>query len=465
MDENEKTAPISSVGADEGQSSQSLNNVIIPQPPPEIKWLSDEKKINEPLFCESFCQNRELKCIDGIFYSVDGAESQDKIAAEISEMLIENGITTGIAKRSKSLLEALKLYCHSAPIKPNEEEIHVLNGVVKVDGDYGKPPTFIPEKKFCVNRLNINYDPEIWEHRYYPEHFQTFLLQLLDLEDILTLQEYLGYCLIPSTRAQTALFIIGNGGEGKSRIGVAMNAIFGSAMLSGNFQRVEDDKFFRYNLINKLLMNDDDMQMTALKSTGYIKNIITAEIPIDVEAKGKQSQQAQVYSRFLCFGNGSPKALYDKSDGFARRLLILSTKPKPVDRKDDPFLADKFIAEKENIFCWMLDGLRRLIKNNFRFTVSEKTRANVAEAVAENCNIVDFLAEAAVFCESSAISSTTLHRVYCDWCEENALTALKRETFINWLKSNADKYNVRYSNNIYENGKRVRGFEGIFLNR
>ena len=216
-------------------------------------------------------------------------------------------------------------------------------------------------------------------------------------------------------------------------------------MLSGNFQRVEDDKFFRYNLINKLLMNDDDMQMTALKSTGYIKNIITAEIPIDVEAKGKQSQQAQVYSRFLCFGNGSPKALYDKSDGFARRLLILSTKPKPVDRKDDPFLADKFIAEKENIFCWMLDGLRRLIKNNFRFTVSEKTKENVAEAVAENCNIVDFLAEAAVLSESSSISSNTLHRVYCDWCEENALTTLKRETFINWLKSNADKYSVRYS--------------------
>ena len=51
MAENEKTAPISSVGADEGQSIPS--NSIIPQPPPEIKWLSDEKKINEPLFCET----------------------------------------------------------------------------------------------------------------------------------------------------------------------------------------------------------------------------------------------------------------------------------------------------------------------------------------------------------------------------------------------------------------------------
>lgn len=472
MSENEKTAPnphythyAPSVQNAISEGQPSNNNYIIPQEPTEIKWLSDEKKINEPLFCESFCQNRKLRCIDGIFYSVDGAESQDKITAQISEMLIENGITSGIAKRSKSLLDALKLYCHSSPIKPKEDEIHVLNGVIKVDGKYGEPPTFIPEKKFCVNRLNISYNPEIWEHVYYSEHFQSFLYELLDVEDVLTLQEYLGYCLIPSTRAQTALFIIGNGGEGKSRIGVILNAIFGSAMLSGNFQRVEDDKFFRYNLINKLMMNDDDMQMTALKSTGYIKNIITAEIPIDVEAKGKQSQQAQLYSRFLCFGNGSPKALYDKSDGFARRLLILSTKPKPPNRKDNPFLAEQFIAEKEKVFCWMLDGLRRLIANNYRFTVSEKTRSNVAESVAENCNIVDFLAEAAVMSESSSISSTALHQVYCDWCELNALTALKRETFINWVKSNSDKYNVRYSNNIYEHGKRVRGFEGMSVVR
>ena len=235
-------------------------------------------------------------------------------------------------------------------------------------------------------------------------------------------------------------------------------------MLSGCFQRVEDDKFFRYNLINKLLMNDDDMQMTALKSTGYIKNIITAEIPIDVEAKGKQSRPAQLYCRFLCFGNGSPKALYDKSDGFARRLLILSAKPKPANRKDNPFLAEMFIAEKEKIFCWMLDGLRRLKKNNYEFTVSEKTRANVAEAVAENCNIVDFLAEAAGFNERSVVSSTTIYKIYYGWCEDNGLTALKRDTFINWLKSNAQKYSVKYSNNIYENGKRVRGFEGIYLN-
>ena len=409
-------------------------------------WLSDEKKINEPLFCESFCRGREQRCIAGRFYSVDGAASADEITAKISELLIQNGITTGIANRSKALFEALKLFCHSEPLTPSENEIHVLNGVIRVDGREGEPPTFTLEKKFCVNRLNICYDSEIWRRIYYPANFQAFLYELLDSEDVLTLQEFLGYCLIPSTKAQKALFIIGNGGEGKSRIGVVLNEIFGSAMLSGNFQRVEDDKFFRCNLVDKLLMNDDDMQMTALKSTGYIKNIITAEVPIDVEPKGKQSRQARVYSRFLCFGNGSPKALCDKSDGFSRRLLILTTKPKP-----------------EQIFCWLLDGLRRLKKNNFRFTVSEKTRANLAEAVAENCNIIEFLGEAVGFDKNKAVPSKLLYNFYADWCEENGLTALKRDSFISWLKTNAGAYSVRHSNNIRTAQGRVRGFEGIFI--
>lgn len=226
---------------------------------------------------------------------------------------------------------------------------------------------------------------------------------------------------------------------------------------------MENDKFFRYNLQNKLIMNDDDMQMTALKSTGIIKNIITAEVPIDVEAKGHQSFPALLYCRFVCFGNGSPKNLYDKTKGWSRRLLILTTKPKPASRIDDPFLAEKFLAEKEQIFCWMLDGLRRLITNGYRFTESEKTRANAADALADNCNIIEFLGEAVGFDKGKAVSSRLLYSVYADWCEENGLTALKRDSFISWLRSNEGDYPFRHGNNVYSEGKRVRGFEGIFI--
>ena len=47
---------------------------------------------------------------------------------------------------------------------------------------------------------------------------------------ILTLQEYLGYLLIPSTKAQKMLVMTGKGGEGKSRIGLLLKKLFGEEM-------------------------------------------------------------------------------------------------------------------------------------------------------------------------------------------------------------------------------------------
>jgi putative DNA primase/helicase len=259
------------------------------------------------------------------------------------------------------------------------------------------------------------------------------------------------------------MFIIGQGGEGKSRLATVLREIFGDNMITGNFQRIESDRFFRYNLKDKLLMIDDDMQMSALPSTGYIKNLVTAEIPIDVESKGKQSIQSLLYTRLLCFGNGSPRALYDKSKGFSRRMIILTTLNPPENRRNDPNICDKFIAEKEQIFCWMFDGLRRLIDNNFRFTISEKARLNVKETVEDSCNVIEFLEDTdrIIRGENLSVSSHELYTCYYSWCEDNALLAMKSQSFSAWLKENAETANVNFSYHVKYNGHRVRGFTGI----
>lgn len=422
-----------------------------------MTWLTEKKAINEVGFCNEFLQAYSLKCIGGKFYDIDGDVSDSIISVRIAQMLTEY-VTTGISRKVKALLEALKLQCHSEPLPVKDNEIHLLNGILKTDGSW------LSEKQFCVNRLNIEYNPKIWDGVYCPDKFMLFLMDMLDMDDITTLQEYLGYCLIPSTKAQAMMFIIGNGGEGKSQIGIVLQEIFKSAMLTGSFQRIETDKFFRYNLKDKLLMLDDDMQLTALQTTGYIKNLVTSEIPVDVEAKGQQSEQALMYPRFLCFGNGSPKALYDKSDGFSRRLLILTTKSIPKDRVRNACIAKTFIAEKEKIFCWMFDGLRRLIRNNFQFTVSEKTKKNVSEVMADNCNIIEFLNDESfiIFGAEYQSSSADLYGGYALWCGRNALTPLKKDTFVSWLHSNEEKYSIKYDTNIINrNNQRVRGFKGI----
>ena len=49
---------------------------------------------------------------------------------------------------------------------------------------------------------------------------------------------------------------------------------------------------------------------------------------MDLERKGKQSYQGWMFARLLAFSNGDLQALYDRSDGFYRRQLVLTTKEK-----------------------------------------------------------------------------------------------------------------------------------------
>ena len=112
---------------------------------------------------------------------------------------------------------------------------------------------------------------------------------------------------------------------------------------------------------------------------------------MDLERKGKQSYQGWMYARLLAFSNGDLQALYDRSDGFYRRQLVLTTKGKPTERVDDPDLAEKMKKEAEGIFQWAFEGLRRLVKNGFKFTESDRIKDNRESVKRDNNNIFDFM--------------------------------------------------------------------------
>lgn len=131
------------------------------------------------------------------------------------------------------------------------------------------------------------------------------------------MQEFMGYCFIPSTKGQKMLLLIGKGGEGKSRIGIVLRALLGSNMNTGSIAKVETSPFARADLEHELVMLDDDMKLEALPQTNNIKAIITAELPMDLEKKGQQSYQGDLYVRFIGLGNGVLQSLYDRSVGFS----------------------------------------------------------------------------------------------------------------------------------------------------
>ena len=415
-------------------------------------WLVG-KRIHEVAFCDAFLEDHPMKCIRSRLFTVDGAVEDE---AEISNQILTEIApyqSSNVSKTIASLLAGIKLQAYSPPLPIEHDRIHVANGTYFMNG------SFSPEKSFCNNRLPVVYQPDAPA----PARWLQFLSELLYPEDIPVLQEYLGYCLLPSTKGQKMMLIIGKGGEGKSRIGLVMRAILGDSMNTTSIQKVENNRFSRADLENKLLMVDDDMDMSALPKTNYIKSIVTAECKMDMERKCVQSYQSQLYVRFLCFSNGALTALHDKSDGFFRRQIVLTTRDKPADRQDDPFLAEKLIAEKEGIFLWCLEGLHRLIANNYRFTISDRARENVETVRRSSNNVIEFLRSEGYirFRADSEASSKALYEAYTQWCDDNAQKPLSAKRLSAELMQNSAAYNVEDTNNIYAAGRRVRGFLGI----
>ena len=424
---------------------------MTPQTWPE--WY-DGRHINEVLFCQQFLDKHPMKCVRGRLFTVDGLiEDEGQIGNLILEE-ISGCLTSALSKVVANLLASIKLQAYSPPLSIETDRIHVANGTLMLDG------RFIEGKKEIVqSRLPVSYNPNAAA----PALWLNFLDGLLYEEDIPTLQEFLGYCLLPTTKGQKMLMLIGKGGEGKSRIGLVMRSLLGESMNTTSIQKVESNRFSRADLENKLLMVDDDMDMSALPKTNYIKSIVTSECKMDMERKGVQSYQSQLYVRFLCFGNGALTALHDKSDGFFRRQIVLTTKDRPAGRADDPFLVDKLLREKEGIFLWCLEGLHRLIGDNYQFTVSSKAKENMETVKRSSNNVIEFLQSEGYirFRADSEASSKAIYEAYTRWCDDNAQKPMSANRVSSELAQNERLYNVEATNNVHVGGKRVRGFMGI----
>ena len=396
---------------------------------------------NESLFCDDFLSTHQLLYSNGAFFTPDGRMVDPMpLRCEIFEMMREY-VGANLAKKVTNVVDVLKLAAQMEDFPPVTDRIALANGTLYLDG------TFQEGKSEIVrNRLPVKYDPKAPQ----PVHWLRFLSNLLYPEDIPTVQGFIGYCLIPSNKGQRMMVIKGNGGEGKSQIGVVLSRLFDCNMKDGSIGKISENRFARADLEHTLLCVDDDMRMEALRQTNYVKSIVTAQGQMDLERKGKQSYQGWMYARLLAFSNGDLQALYDCSDGFYRRQLILTTKDKPADRMDDPFLVEKMCAELEGILLWCLEGLHRLVQNDFRFTVSERAAANVDTIKRSSNNVIDFMESEGYFRFKAdySISSKEFYDIYKQWCEDNACHSVSAIRFSAELRQNDRRYNLEATNNI-----------------
>ena len=163
-------------------------------------WLEEGHRINKAVFCETFMSTHKIVFCNGFFFTEDGRVTDEMplrsdIYAELRDYASNN-----VARKVGNILDLLKLSAQMDDFPPVTNCIHLANGTLYLDGSFqeGKP-------EVVRNRLPVRYNPKAAQ----PALWLRFLSDLLSPEDIPTLQEFIGYCLIPSNKGQRMMVLKG----------------------------------------------------------------------------------------------------------------------------------------------------------------------------------------------------------------------------------------------------------------
>lgn len=418
-------------------------------------WVNLEKKIlNENTFAMGFTELNNLQYNNGLFYSKEGKKTEDSIAKDIWESIKGADINQNVAQVVSKLLGAVKLAASVEKLEPPKTVIPFSNG----DLD-------ITERKFYWQRFNPSpYRLPVkflYDYKVTP-NFNKWLNDLFMDEDIPTIRQFLGYCLIPSTKAQKSLFLVGEGGAGKSVIGAILQGLLGDAMLStASTQEFINDKFKLAELENKLVLYDDDLDSKALTNTGLYKKLITNTQAITADRKYGQPFRFTPQIKIVSCCNEMVSSIGDQTQGFYRRLHPVLIKPIAEDFEPDLHFYDKIKKEIPDILGFAMVGLFELIDNDFNLHTSQRTIDYLKGKQAMENPYPEFLESCFDFDESYEVSTVDIKNVLDYWARQNGVENASSREFDRWLCDNLEQFSITRSNKIKGTNGYIRGIKGM----
>ncbi len=305
-------------------------------------------------------------------------------------------------------------------INPNPFLVNVRNGFYNVlDGGF-KPHT---TEYYSTVQISANYDPTAKCPR-----FLTFLSDILPESELPLIQEIFGYLIIPVNKAQKSFVFVGAPNAGKSTLlSIAQEVLLGPENVSNIPWQGLSDRFNKAELFGKLANIFADLPSKAIDDGGMFK-ALTGEDSITAERKNKDPFSFRPYARLLFSCNEIPKNYADRTDGFYRRLIIIRFDNSVPQEKRDPNLRERIAAERDGILTWALDGLRRLIANNYLFGETDRTRYELQRYKVDSNSVLAFVDEYCVTGDGFT-PREELYARYKDFCTNNGLKPMAQNRF------------------------------------
>lgn len=251
-----------------------------------------------------------------------------------------------------------------------------------------------------------------------PERWLSFLAEAWGQNEILTMQEWFGYCLTPDTSQQKFMFLVGIPGSGKGTILNVLLALVGRKNALSVQMDFFGSQFKPADFAEKLLVCVPDARDVKYGNALSEVLSITGGDDIYINPKMKSAFSAKPRCKVIIGSNDLP-SLQDSSDALSRRCLVIRRDPGP-EHKEDPGLLNKLLEELPGIFRWALEGLARLRKRGFFDTslLDQELRKEMREAANP---IAAFLEETVILDPSSSVRKVALFDAWQKWAKENSV--------------------------------------------
>ena len=333
--------------------------------------------------------------------------------------------------------------------------VHLPSVFREGEKTYIAPPT---PRYFATAAIDLDFSLDVPP----PETWLRFLGELWpdEPESIGLLQQWFGYTLIPDTRHQKMLALVGPPRSGKSTICRILRALVGAENVAGPTLASLGNAFGVAPLLNKAVAIIPDARLTSRSDLPAIVGVLlslSGEDALSIDRKFLPPVTCRLKTRLMLVANELP-SVDDVSGALASRLVVLRLKNSFAGREDHN-LAGKLLGELPQIFAWAVEGWHKLWRLG-RFT-QPLSGAELLGRWRELVNPIEtFIHEACKIDPNARVPIDTLFEAWARWCAKNGKDSGTIQTFGRDLQATVPTLRVCRPR---DGEKRQRVYEGISL--
>jgi putative DNA primase/helicase len=335
------------------------------------------------------------------------------------------------------------------------ETVVCPNGLLHLPTMQITPPT--PDF-FALSALGVPYDPSAPQ----PVRWLAFLREIFDGDEeaIAALQEFVGYYLVPDTRQQKILLLVGPKRSGKGTIARVVSALLGADSVCGPTLASLGTNFGLQPFIGKQLAIVADARLSNRSDLAQVTErllSISGEDAQTIDRKFREAWTGQLPTRFLLLTNELPR-FQDASATIASRFVALRM-PKSFYGKEDPGLTSRLLTELPGILNWAIAGWHRMHKRGY--LLQPAASAEVQREMEDLASPVGaFVRERCELGAGFEVAKEKLYAAYCAWAMRAGIKPIGESVFGRDLRAVDGSIN---NTRPREGDKRVQAYSGIRL--